>query len=388
MLRTVPALITAALLTATCPAQVGASPEVSLKTVASHETKIDVVFVLDTTGSMGGLIEGAKQKIWSIANQIATAKPRPQIRMGLVAYRDKGDEYVTKLTALTDDLDAVYSDLMKFTANGGGDAPESVNQGLNEAVTKFAWDKGDSTLRLIYLVGDCPPHMDYQDDVKYPKTCELAAKAGIIINTVQCGSDGSTTPIWREIARSSEGQYFAIAQSGGMVAIATPYDAELGTLGRSLEGTVVGYGTEGEQRAQASKQEACRDLAAAAPAEGLANRAVYKAGAAGGASLGGQKELVKDCLDGKADVSKLAKDELPPEMLAMTVGERKSFVEKKAKERSELQTKINDINVKRQKFIDEERAKLGKADSFDASVMKALREQATKKGIAFADDGC
>ena len=58
--------------------------------------RIEVCFVLDTTGSMGGLIEGAKQKIWSIANEMISAKPTPELRLGLVAYRDRGDEYVTQ----------------------------------------------------------------------------------------------------------------------------------------------------------------------------------------------------------------------------------------------------------------------------------------------------
>ena len=67
--------------------------------------KIEVCFVLDTTGSMSGLIEGAKQKIWSIANEITSAKPTPDIRVGLIGYRDRGDEYVTKAFDLTDDIE-------------------------------------------------------------------------------------------------------------------------------------------------------------------------------------------------------------------------------------------------------------------------------------------
>lgn len=388
MLRTVPALLAAAFLTAAAPAQVSSSPEAAIKAVAAQESRIEVVFVLDTTGSMSGLIEGAKQKIWSIANQIATAKPRPTIRMGLVAYRDRGDEYVTKLTALTDDLDAVYSDLMKFSAGGGGDGPESVNQGLNEAVTKFEWDKSNSTLRLIYLVGDFPPHMDYQDDVKYQKSCEQAAKAGIIINTVQCGGERTTMPVWQEIARLAEGNYFAIDQSGGMVAIATPFDADLAKLGTALDGTVIGYGSQRQQAAQQAKLELSADLAAAAPAEALASRTVYKASAVGGASLAREKELVQDCAAGTVDVLTLAKDQLPPEMQKMTTEECKSYVEKKSKERTEIQGQINELNFKRQKFIDDERAKSGKADSFDAAVIKSLREQAARKGIVIADIGC
>src|SRR5215203_5968725 len=72
------------------------------------KVNVEVVFCLDTTGSMGGLIDGAKAKIWSICNQIAGGKPTPDLKVGLVAYRDKGDEYVTKVFDLSDDLDAVH----------------------------------------------------------------------------------------------------------------------------------------------------------------------------------------------------------------------------------------------------------------------------------------
>src|SRR5262245_48121076 len=83
--------------------------------------RLEVVFVLDTTGSMGGLIEGAKKKIWSIANEIVRGQPKPEVHVGLVAYRDKGDEYVTKVIGLTDNLDKIYAELTQLRAGGGGD---------------------------------------------------------------------------------------------------------------------------------------------------------------------------------------------------------------------------------------------------------------------------
>ena len=92
--------------------------------------RIEVCFVLDTTGSMGGLIEGAKQKIWSIANEMISAQPTPELKLGLIGYRDRGDEYVVKSFSLTDDIDAIYGHLREFQAGGGGDAPESVNEAL------------------------------------------------------------------------------------------------------------------------------------------------------------------------------------------------------------------------------------------------------------------
>ena len=118
-----------------------------------------MAFVLDTTGSMGGLIDGAKRKIWGIADEIRKAHPNAEIRMGLVGYRDRGDVYVTKKTDLTTDISAVYGELIGFQAQGGGDWPESVNEALSVAVNGLPWTKGDRTRRLIFLVGDAPPQI-------------------------------------------------------------------------------------------------------------------------------------------------------------------------------------------------------------------------------------
>jgi Mg-chelatase subunit ChlD len=156
--------------------------------------KIEVSFVLDTTGSMGQLIGGAKQKIWTIARQVVAGRPTPAIKLGLIGFRDRGDQYVTKVFDLSDDLDAVYGHLMEFQVGGGGDTPESVNQALNEAVTKISWSKDPNTLKLIFLVGDAPPHMDYPDDVKYPETVRLARESGIVVIAIQCGTYAATTP--------------------------------------------------------------------------------------------------------------------------------------------------------------------------------------------------
>ncbi len=354
-----------------------------------EQPRIDVVFVLDTTGSMSDLIEGAKAKIWAIANQMATARPRPQIRVGLVGYRDRGDEYVTKLTPLTDDLDAVYADLMKFKADGGGDGPESVNQALNEAVTKFEWSKEAQTLKLVYLVGDAPPHMDYEQDVKYLTSCELAAKAGLTVNTIQCGNERDTTPVWQEIARKAEGEFFQIEQSGGMTAIATPFDTDLAKLGTELESTVVAYGTDDEQRAQTVKMSVAYSLssAPAAPAEASADRAVFKSGAAGKASLCGDRDLVQACQDKQVDLAALPKEQFNKEMQDMTPEQRRAFIDGKTRQREECQKKIGELDQKRQAYIKEKLAAAGANDKdwFDKLVFDCLKRQGAKCGLVYGE---
>jgi Mg-chelatase subunit ChlD len=158
---------------------------------------VDVVFVLDTTGSMGGLLEGAKAKIWSIAGTMAKGKPAPVLRVGLVAYRDKGDAYVTKVIGLTEDLDAIYARLQELDADGGGDEPENVRQGLHDALTKIEWSKDRSALKVLFLVGDAPPHDDYTDVPAIDDLCKTAAAAEIVINTIRCGRNETTGRVWQ-----------------------------------------------------------------------------------------------------------------------------------------------------------------------------------------------
>lgn len=352
---------------------------------ASSESIIDVVFVLDTTGSMSGLIEGAKQKIWSIANTIATAEPRPTVRMGLVGYRDRGDAYVTTLTTLTDDLDAVFADLMKFEAGGGGDGPESVNQALLEGVTLQPWSDDPMSLKLIYLVGDAPPHMDYEQDTKYAETCSTAAARGIIINTIQCGVWAETTPIWQEIARLSEGEYFAIQQDGGVTVVATPFDEELATLGASMAATACGWGTAGEQRMALDKAEMGDTIAASAPTTAQAERASYFIRQSGKTSALGQKELVDDVTNGRVNLEDIKDEELPPEFQGLTLDQQRAKIAEIAQEREKIQQRIVELTEQREAYLKNELAKLGASASegFDAKVTDCLREQAARKGIVY-----
>src|SRR5262245_50235161 len=159
--------------------------------------RIEVVFVLDTTGSMGSLLQAAKEQIWSIVTDLACARPAPELRLGMVAFRDRGDDYVTRRFDLTTDMDALYTELVALQADGGGDQPESVNQGLYEAVTQISWSADPHTYRVIFLVGDAPPHMDR--DTPYAQSCALARQRRIAVNSIQCGDDDATKAIWTEI---------------------------------------------------------------------------------------------------------------------------------------------------------------------------------------------
>ena len=345
----------------------------------SVRPRMEVCFVLDTTGSMSGLIEGAKHKIWSIANEMVSAKPAPELRLGLIGYRDRGDDYVVKSFDLTNDIDAVYANLRGFSAGGGGDTPESVNEALSEAVTRMTWSSDRSVLKIIFLAGDAPPHMDYSNGPKYPEICQAAMKKDLIINTIQCGTMGETTPVWKEIAKQGEGSYAAIAQEGGMVAIATPMDAELAELNRKVGVTLVAYGGERVRREVLAKQAASE--AAAAPV--VADRLSFNARS--GKAVQGDGDLLDSLASGKMKFGEVKKAQLPTEWQKLDDAELKTAIEQKQKERTELQAKILKLNRERDDYLATERKKQPsvKADSFDEQVTAAIRAQAARKGITY-----
>ena len=176
--------------------------------------------------------------------------------MGLVAYRDRGDAYVTQVVDLNRDLDSMYAKLMDFEADGGGDGPEAVNEALEAAIQRMSWSQDQSTYKVVFLVGDAPPHMDYQDDVKYRQVVAAAVAKGIVVNTIQCGSLGETVAPWQHIASLGRGRYFTVEQAGSAVAIETPFDAQIATLAAELDGTRLYYGSREQQAAMAAKVDA------------------------------------------------------------------------------------------------------------------------------------
>lgn len=343
--------------------------------------KVEVVFVVDTTGSMGGLIEGAKQKVWSIATTIAQAQPSPTIRMGLVAYRDRGDDYITKRTPMTGDLDALYSDLMKYEARGGGDAPESVNEALFDAVERFDWTEGENVLRIVYLVGDAPPKMEYGDDVKYLASCKLARERGILVNTIQCGTMGGTREVWQEIAQNAGGAYAAIAQDGGVRVCATPYDDELASLDRELSSLMIDYGDGSTLASQREKRDTARALYAATAAPAAADRAVYNQSKAGETNLYGRQELVSDVVGGRVSLDEVPKEQLPENLADKPIGEIRAFITQNQQRRDAISARMGELARARQDF--QARALSDAPPSgFDREVIDALREQAGRVGLS------
>ena len=354
--------------------------------VAGTRPKVEVVFVLDTTSSMTGLIDAAKANIWSIATTMAQAQPAPDLRMGLVAFRDRGDAYVTKVVDLSSDLDSMYATLMDFRAEGGGDGPESVNAALHDAVHRISWSRDPKAYQVVFLVGDAPPHMDYQDDVPYPDTVRAATAKGIVVNTILAGNDTTTEAEWRKIAMSTQGEFFQVAATGAAVAVETPFDAEIAAVSKSLDETRLYFGDAETQRRLAAKEAATGKLHAEGSAASRAKRAAFNASAAGRDNAFGENELVDAVASGRVDLAKLEKADLPPALRELDADAQAKVVKQTGEKRAELSRELAALADKRRAYIEDNLAADATAGSLDQKLYDAVRTQAAEKGLRYDAD--
>jgi von Willebrand factor type A domain len=340
------------------------------------QERVEVAFVLDTTGSMGDLIDGAKRKIWSIASTIVDSNPEADVAFALVAYRDRGDEYVVKTFDLSEDIQGMYGKLTRLQADGGDDTPESVNEALDVAVRDLTWSSGDNVKRIVFLVGDAPPHMDYPQERQYPEIVKAAVKRDIIVNTVQAGDMPETTPVWKEIAQYGQGRYMAIPQSGGeVVVIVSPYDDEILELQGELDRTVVPYGNV-EQKSAISQKMAERS--AAAPSTQVENSKFYAKRSKKKEVVTGRGDLVADVRNGAVSLDKMDASEMPEELRTQSVEKKKEWVEAKIASREKLEQRMSELMVKRDAFVLKQQAEkktVASTDSFDRAVEETLKLQ-------------
>ena len=172
---------------------------------------IDVVFVLDTTGSMSEEIESVKSTLKTVLSRLDEGV---KIRVGLVEYKDQTDDLVTKTYPLTSDIKSLSASIAKLSADGGGDTPEDVNSGLSVAVSQMQWND-KATARLAFLIADAPPHLDYADSTSYSASAKRAAEKGIKVFTVAAsGMDAVGQAVFRQIAQLTGGTNMFVLRGG------------------------------------------------------------------------------------------------------------------------------------------------------------------------------
>ncbi|MFZ5470699.1 MAG: vWA domain-containing protein, partial [Myxococcota bacterium] len=206
--------------------------------------KVQIALLLDTSGSMDGLLHQAKEQLWRIVNTFATAKHeerRPVLEIALYEYgksslaREAG--FIRQIVPLTQDLDRVSEQLFALTTNGGD---EYCGQVISKAVQQLSWSRSAKDLKLIYIAGNEP---FTQGPVDYRKAVKTAVEKGITVNTIHCGPErDGVQGGWRDGAVLADGSFMTIDQNARIAHVEAPQDKEIARLGIELNKTYIGYG--------------------------------------------------------------------------------------------------------------------------------------------------
>lgn len=345
--------------------------------VSAPRPLVQLAILLDTSGSMEGMIRQAQTQLWAIVNEFATAErdgQKPILQVALYRYgtptlgADNG--YVRQLLPLTDDLDKVSEELFRLTTDGGD---EYCGWVIRDAVQGLAWSGSRHDYKAVFIAGNEPFN---QGKVDYRDACKQAVTRGIIVNTVHCA--GAEDTLWADGAQLADGQFMRIDGGRAVVQVRAPQDAELARLNTALNATYVAYGRAGAEKK--ARQAAVDELSVGTGA--LAQRAAAKASAQ-------YRNVGWDMVDAVAEkevrLEDLRDEDLPENLRALTLDERKAFLATREQERKGIQARIRLLSEERQAFVTAETAKNVNQGTLGDSIRTTLRAQAARSGFRFSD---
>lgn len=358
-----------------------AAPEAA-QPAKSEKPIVQLALLLDTSGSMEGLINQAKSQLWKVVNEFALAErngQKPELQVALYEYgndrltADSG--FIRQIVPLTNDLDKVSEELFKLSTSGG---EEYCGKVIQIATSALNWSAEKNAYKAIFIAGN---EAFTQGPVNYSESCKAAIQKGILINTIHCGSQADgVNGKWQDGAVLADGKFLNIDQNQAVAHVDAPQDAEIAKLGVELNKTYVRFGAEGGKGAE-RQMEQDNNATAAAPGANV-QRALSKASAQ---YCNDAWDAVDALKNGKRKLEDFKEEELPEELKKLSKDDRKVYIEKKSAERDALQKKINDLNESRRKYVAEElKKKVGsEKDTLDSAMIKVIREQGEAKALNF-----
>ncbi|MBJ6363911.1 VWA domain-containing protein [Paenibacillus sp. GCM10012307] len=188
---------------------IGSQPDIS--------ELVDVMLVVDTTGSMGDELQYLTAELKDVVTQaVERSKDKLTMRISANFYRDHYDEYLVRSFPFTKDVDEVIRQLAAQTAQGGGDYPEAVDEALRNALYEHEWSE-NARARLLFLVLDAPPHDDKQSLTRMRELTQEAARMGVrIIPVASSGINKDTEYLLRTLAVTTGGSYIFLTDDSGI----------------------------------------------------------------------------------------------------------------------------------------------------------------------------
>jgi len=343
---------------------------------APKKPLVQIAILLDTSGSMRGLIAQAKTQLWQIVNEFITMKRdgmSPEIHVALYQYGHSANPPLRQVQPLTRDLDKISQELFALTAGG---SREYCGQIIGMAVDELKWSEDADALKVIFIAGN---ETFTQGPVDFRKTCKAAITKGIIVNTIHCGTEAAgLSGKWNEGAALADGQYMCINQDRAVVSITAPQDKELAALSVRLNGTYIPYGTRGKAGAANQDKQDANSAALSRATE--AQRAITK-GSSNYSNAGW--DLVDAVRENTVKLEEVKEEDLPENMRKMDAKARAEYVTAQGKKRADVQATIKDLAAARKTYVAAEmkkRADKGE-DTVGARMKRVLREQAAAKNI-------
>jgi hypothetical protein len=344
----------------------------------TNDNTIKIALLLDTSGSMDGLLEQAKSQLWTIVNELAFAKKdnvNAKLEIALYRYGSGGSSqvgYVQNVLPLSSDLDELSEKLFALRTSGG---EEYCGHAIQTATNQLNWNKNTTDLNLIFIAGNEP---FTQGSVDYKTACSNALSNQITINTIFCGdyNQGIQTQ-WQNGATLTEGSYMNIDMNQKTIYVETPYDDAIANLNTKLNATYISYGSNGQsKKIMQSSQDA---NSSSYSKSNMVNRTVSKSNHL---YLNSSWDLVDASKDKEFNIEKVETKTLPTEMQSMTATEKQIYIEKKTTERATITAEINSLNAKRLAYM---KAQSGNSESasLDNVMISAIKRQAIAKGYSF-----
>ncbi len=343
------------------------------------ETGIKVALLLDTSNSMDGLIDQAKAQLWEIINELSYAKygvKNPDLHIALYEYGNDGlessDGYIRQVLNFSNDLDLISEELFSLTTNGGS---EYCGQVIQVSLDELRWGKNDHDLNLIFIAGNEP---FTQGSVFYKDATSNANEKNVTVNTIFCGDyQNGVSGKWKDAAKQTGGDYFAIDHNQKQVYIVTPYDDIIIQLNTDLNRTYIRYGAQGYSKIQA--QSAQDSNAAELDEVVIVKRAVSKSSRMYNNATW---DLVDAAKDKNFKYEKINKKNLSKELQGKSTMELKKHVESQAKKRKVIQDKINELNTKRKKYTLEKQVE-DKNENLEKAMISTIKKQAKAKNYSW-----
>ncbi len=350
--------------------------------VALDRPKIQLAILLDTSSSMSGLIDQARNQLWQVVNEFSESTKngvKPLLEVAVYEYGNSGltssSGYTRQVTGLTSELDQVSEALFSLTTNGGD---EYCGYAISTAVAHLQWSDSDNDIRAIFIAGNEP---FTQGPVSFKEAIARAQGKDIAVNTIHAGSyEVGVQTGWEQGALLAGGSYMSIDHNHQVAHVIAPQDRKIAELNARLNDTYIPYGKNGADKAQ-------RQLMQDTKSNGISLGLLAKRAKSKISSMyrNTSWDLVDALEEGEVDLDAIDEEQLPVEMRPMDESSRQKYVAKKAREREEIKSEILAESKEREDYVAAAKAAAPATSvaTMNDALGAAIRKQGEKKDYVF-----